>query len=130
AVSTVVSLTVTPMICAHFVRHAPDRPSGLLDRIVEGVMNGATRAYASSLNVALRHRFLTMLVMLATVAATVNLYIKTPKGAFPQDDTGLVIASTQAAADISFEAIAKLQDQALEIVLADPAVASVGSSVG
>jgi multidrug efflux pump subunit AcrB len=131
AVSTVVSLTVTPMICAHFIRHAPDhRPRGLLDRSVEGVMRAATRAYAASLNVALRHRALTMLMMLATVVATVNLYIKTPKGNFPQDDTGLVIASTQAATDISFEAMAKLQEQALENVLADPAVASVGSSVG
>jgi multidrug efflux pump len=134
AVSTVVSLTVTPMICAHFVRHAPERPSGrpagLLDRVVEGVMDWATRAYAATLDVALRHRILTMLVMLATVAATVNLYIKTPKGTFPQDDTGLIIASTQAATDISFEAMAKLQQQALEIVTADPAVANVGSSVG
>jgi multidrug efflux pump len=130
AVSTVVSLTVTPMICAHFVRHAPGGPAGRLDRIVEAVMDWAVRAYAATLDVALRHRILTLLVMLATVAATVNLYIKTPKGTFPQDDTGLVIASTQAATDISFEAMAKLQQQALDIVLADPAVANVGSSVG
>jgi multidrug efflux pump len=71
-----------------------------------------------------------MLVMLATVAAAVNLYVKTPKGTFPQDDTGLIIASTRAASDISFEAMSKLQQQALDIVLADPAVANVGSSVG
>ena len=129
-VSTVVSLTVTPMICAHFLRHAPGRPAGRLDRIVEGTVDWTTRAYAATLAVALRHRFLTMLVMLATVAATVNLYMKMPKGNFPQDDTGLVIASTQAATDISFDAMAKLQQQALELVLADPAVASVGSSVG
>jgi multidrug efflux pump len=131
AVSTVVSLTVTPMICAHFIRRAPDpTPTGRLGRIVEAVMASATRAYAASLAVALRWRFLTMLVMLATVAATVNLYIKTPKGTFPQDDTGLVIASTQAATDISFEAMSKLQEQALELVLADPAVDGAGSSVG
>ena len=130
AVSTVVSLTVTPMICAHFVRHAPGRPTTRLDRIVEGTMDWATRAYAGTLRIALRHRFLTVLVMLATVAAAVNLYIKTPKGIFPQDDTGLVIASTQAATDISFDAMSKLQQQALDRVLADPAVASVGSSVG
>jgi multidrug efflux pump len=129
-VSTIVSLTVTPMICAHLVRHAPGRATSRLDRIVEGVMDWTTRAYAATLGVALRHRFLTMLVMLATVAATVNLYIKTPKGNFPQDDTGLVIASTSASTDISFEAMSRLQAQALDIVLADPAVASVGSSVG
>ncbi len=130
AVSTVVSLTVTPMICAHFLRHTHAGQAGRLDRIVEGTMDWATRAYAATLGIALRHRFLTILVMLATVAATANLYIKTPKGNFPQDDTGLVIASTQAATDISFEAMAKLQQQALELVMTDPAVASVGSSVG
>jgi multidrug efflux pump len=130
AVSTVVSLTVTPMLCAHFLRQTPSRSASRLDRIVEGAMDWTTRAYAATLGIALRHRFLTVLVMLATVAATVNLYAKTPKGNFPQDDTGLVIASTQAATDISFDAMAKLQQQALEIVMADPAVASVGSSVG
>ncbi|HEX6001259.1 MAG TPA: efflux RND transporter permease subunit [Hyphomicrobiaceae bacterium] len=129
-VSTVVSLTVTPMVCAHFVRQAPDRPRTRLDRIVEGIMASATRGYAATLGFALRHRILTMLVMLATVAATVNLYIKTPKGTFPQDDTGLVIASTRAATDISFGAMSELQQQALERVRADPAVANVGSSVG
>jgi multidrug efflux pump subunit AcrB len=71
-----------------------------------------------------------MVVMLATVVATANLYIKTPKGYFPEDDTGLIISSTRAAGDISFEAMAKLQQRALDLVLADPAVSGVGSSVG
>jgi multidrug efflux pump len=88
------------------------------------------RAYAGSLSVVLRHRFITLMVLLATIAMTVNLYVKMPKGYFPQDDTGLIFGSTQAAADISYEAMAKLQDEALNIVLADPAVAGVGSSVG
>jgi multidrug efflux pump len=130
AVSTVVSLTVTPMVCAHFVRSGPSADATRLDRAVEAVMGWLVRAYAGSLDVALRHRVITMLVMLGTVAATVNLYVKTPKGYFPQDDTGLVFGSTRASPDISFEAMAKLQRQALEIVLADPAVAGVGSSIG
>ena len=130
AVSTVVSLTVTPMICAYFVRSGPSPDATRLDRLVEGVMSRVLRAYARTLDVALRHRFLTMLVMLATVAATVNLYVKTPKGYFPQDDTGLIVGSTRAFADISFDAMSKLQQRALEIVLADPAVDGVGSSVG
>jgi multidrug efflux pump len=129
-ISTVVSLTVTPMICAHFVRSGAAPATRRIDRAVEGLMGWALRGYARTLDMALRFRFLTMLVMLATVAATVNLYVKTPKGAFPQDDTGLVIASTRASPDISYEAMAKLQQQALEIVLADPGVAGVGSSVG
>ena len=129
-VSTVVSLTVTPMICAHFVRAGPSPDATRLDRIVEAAMGWALRVYAWTLDVALRHRFLTMIIMLATVVATVNLYVKTPKGYFPEDDTGLVFGSTRAAGDISFEAMAKLQQRALEIVLADPAVSGVGSSIG
>ena len=71
-----------------------------------------------------------LVVMAATIALTVDLYIKTPKGYFPQDDTGLIFTSTRAAPDISFKAMVELQLKALDIVLADPAVASVGSSVG
>jgi multidrug efflux pump len=130
AVSTVVSLTVTPMICAHFVRTVPSPNATRLDRAVEAVMGWALWLYARTLDIALRHRFLTMVIMLATVFATVNLYVKTPKGYFPEDDTGLVIGSTRAAGDISFAAMAKLQQRALDLVLADPAVAGVGSSVG
>jgi multidrug efflux pump len=130
AVSTVVSLTVTPMICAHFVRTVPSPNATRLDRAVEAVMGWALWLYARTLDIALRHRFLTMVIMLATVFATVNLYVKTPKGYFPEDDTGLVIGSTRAAGDISFTAMAKLQQRALDLVLADPAVAGVGSSVG
>jgi multidrug efflux pump len=129
-VSTVVSLTVTPMICAHFVRAGPSPDATRLDRLVEALMRWALRAYAATLGIALRFRLLTMLVMLATVLATVNLYVNTPRGYFPEDDTGLIFGSTRAAPDISFDAMAKLQQRALEIVLADPAVAGVGSSVG
>ena len=129
-VSTVVSLTVTPMICAHFVRAAPSRNATRLDRIVEAVMGRMVAGYMRTLNAVLHHRLLMGIVMLATIAVTVNLYIKTPKGYFPQDDTGLVFASTRASPDISYDAMLKRQRQALDIVLADPAVAAVGSSVG
>ncbi len=130
AVSLVVSLSVTPMICAHFVRHAPSPNATRLDRIVEAVHGFMLRGYMRTLERSLSHRALMTFIMLATVVVTVNLYIKMPKGYFPRDDTGLVFAGTRASPDISFEAMAKLQRQALEIVLADPAVASVGSSVG
>ena len=129
-VSTVVSLTVTPMICAHFVRAAPSPNATRLDRIVETIMGWMVAGYMRTLNAVLHHRLLMGLVMLATIAVTVNLYIKTPKGYFPQDDTGLVFGSTRASSDISYDAMLKLQRQALDIVLADPAVAAVGSSVG
>jgi multidrug efflux pump len=130
AISTVVSLSLTPMICAHFVKAAPSPSATWLDRVVEKILSRAVAAYASSLDVVLRHRFLTLLVFLATIALTAGLYVKTPKGFFPQDDTGLIFGGTRAAPDISFESMKELQQRATKVVLSDPAVAYVGSSVG
>ena len=131
AISTVVSLTVTPMICAHFVR-APPSPDATAARSHRrsAYCRRMIAAYAVSLGFVLRHRILTMLVFLATIALTVDLYIKTPKGYFPQDDTGLIFGGTRASPDISFEAMKELQQRVTEIVLSDPAVAAIGSSVG
>ncbi len=129
-ISTFVSLTVTPMICAHFVKQGPSPDATLLDRLVEATLSRTTRGYARTLTVVLRHRVLTLLVLIATIAVTIQLYIKTPRGYFPQDDTGLVIGFTNASPDISFKAMLEMQQKVTEIVLADPAVASVGSSVG
>ncbi len=130
AVSTVVSLSVTPMICAYFVRRPPSRDGTWLDRVVEGVLARTIRFYDRSLTVVLEHRGLTFIVFLATIALTIGLFIKTPKGYFPQDDTGLIFGGTRASTDISFEAMKALQLKAMNIVLADPAVAGLGSSVG
>ena len=129
-ISTIVSLSLTPMICAHFVRAAPSRNATLLDRIVERVLGSIISGYAASLAVVLRHRILTLLTVVATITLTVVLYIQTPKGYFPQDDTGLIFGGTRAAPDISFEAMRDLQQRATRIVLSDPAVAAVGSSIG
>src|SRR5262249_32757895 len=90
----------------------------------------AIGAYSTSLSFVLRHNVLTLIVFLATIALTVVLYIKTPKGYFPQDDTGLVFGGTRASPEISFEAMKELQQRVTQIVLQDPAVAAVGSSVG
>jgi hydrophobe/amphiphile efflux-1 (HAE1) family protein len=130
AISTVVSLSLTPMICAHFVKAAPSPSATWLDRIVEKILSRSVAAYASSLDVVLRHRFLTLLVFLVTIALTAGLYVKTPKGFFPQDDPGLIFGGARAAPDISFEAMKDLQQRATKVVLSDPAVAFVGSSVG
>jgi multidrug efflux pump len=130
AVSTVVSLTVTPMICAHFVRKPPSKNATWFDRTVERVMGWLTGLYARSLGVVLQHRALTLLVLFGVIALTVALYVKTPKGYFPADDTGLVWGSTQASTESSFQAMFELQQQATDIVLSDPAVAGVGSSIG
>jgi hydrophobe/amphiphile efflux-1 (HAE1) family protein len=129
-VSTVVSLSVTPMICAYFVRAAPSRDATWLDRRVEGVLSRMIAFYDRTLAFMLEHRALSLIVFVATIALTVGLYIKTPKGYFPQDDTGLIFGGTQASTDISYAAMEQLQQKAMDVVLADPAVAGLGSSVG
>jgi multidrug efflux pump len=129
-VSTVVSLSVTPMICAYFVREAPSPDATWLDRRVEGLLQRLVRFYDHSLNYVIAHRSLALVTFVATVALTVYLYIVTPKGYFPQDDTGLIFGGTQASTDISFASMERMQLMAMDIVLADPAVAGLGSSVG
>jgi len=130
AISTAVSLSVTPMICAHFVRAPPSPNATWLDRLVERLLSSLIDLYSRSLGAVLHRRGLALVVMAATLALTGYLYVKTPKGYFPQDDTGLIYAGTQAATDISFQAMYDLQQQASEQVMADPAVAGVGSSIG
>ena len=78
----------------------------------------------------LRHRFVTLMVMFGTIALTGYLYVIIPKGFFPQQDTGLIIGLSEAAQDISFQAMAERQQALLNAVMRDPAVASVGSAVG
>src|SRR6202048_3901764 len=130
AISTLVSLSLTPMICAHFVRKPPSPDATWLDRLVERIMRAMVRFYASTLGMVLNHRALTLLVMVATIAITVMLYIRTPKGFFPIDDTGLIYGGTQASTEVSFQAMYELQQKTEAIVRADLAVASVGSSIG
>ena len=129
-VSTIVSLSVTPMICAYFVREAPSPDATWLDRRVEGLLQRLIRFYDHSLNYVIAHRSLALVTFVATVALTVYLFVITPKGYFPQDDTGLIFGGTQASTDISFASMERMQLMAMDIVLADPAVAGLGSSVG
>jgi multidrug efflux pump subunit AcrB len=129
-VSTVVSLSVTPMICAHFVREPPSPDATRFDRVVEGVLGWMVSGYDRSLAVVLRHRVLTLIVWVATIALTANLYYKVPKSDFPEDDTGLIFGSTEAATDVSYETMRGLQLQAAEVVMSDPAVAGIGSFIG
>ena len=129
-VSMVVSLTVTPMICAHYIKTGISPDETWFDRFVEGGLSRIVRAYERTLHVVLGFPWLTMLVFLATIALTVTLYVKIPKGYFPQDDSGLVIGSTRASPDVSFQMMLGLQQQVMDIVMADPAIEGVGSSLG
>jgi hydrophobe/amphiphile efflux-1 (HAE1) family protein len=128
--STLVSLSVTPMICAHFVRAPPSPDATLFDRVIERVLSGMVRLYGRTLAHVLEKRVLMFFVMAGTLGLTAYLYDIAPKGYFPRDDTGLIFGGTQASPDISFQAMYALQQKAADIVLADPAVSGVGSSIG
>ncbi|HEX9469782.1 MAG TPA: efflux RND transporter permease subunit [Bradyrhizobium sp.] len=129
-VSTVVSLTITPMICAHYIKQVTSDRATWFDRIVEGSLSRMVAFYAWTLRLVLDFPLMTLLVFFATIALTVTLYIKTPKGYFPVDDSGFVIGATRASADISFQSMLGLQQQIADIVMADPAVAGIGSILG
>jgi multidrug efflux pump len=129
-VSTLVSLTVTPMICAYYIKETTSDRATWFDRIIEGSLSRVVAVYARTLRSALDFPFLTMLVFVATIALTVTLYVKTPKGDFPDDDSGFIFGSTRASADISFQSMLQLQQQLADIVMADPTVAGIGSVVG
>jgi multidrug efflux pump len=129
-VSTVVSLTITPMICAHYIREVTSDQATWFDRLVEGSLSRIVAFYTTTLRTVLGFPWLTLLVFVATIALTVTLYIKTPKGYFPVDDSGFVIGSTRASPDISFQSMLALQQRLADIVMADPAVAGIGSVLG
>jgi hydrophobe/amphiphile efflux-1 (HAE1) family protein len=129
-VSTVVSLTVTPMICGHFLKLADSHRANPLSRLTEALLSGLARLYAASLGRVLAHPWLMLVVMALTIGLTVELYRNVAKGFFPQDDSGLVFGFTEAAPDISFDAMSKLQQAAAETILGDPSVAATASFIG
>jgi multidrug efflux pump len=130
-ISAVVSLSMTPMICGHFLRSdATQAPHGLAWRVIEAGIDGTTRLYARSLDWALRHQWLPLMVTVLTVVLTMKLYGVVPKGFLPEQDTGILIGSTVADPGISFQAMTERQKAAVAVVLADPAVAGVGSWIG
>ncbi len=130
-ISGVVSLTVTPMICAHFMGKTPrlGRDSRAA-RGIDALYRRSLAAYARSLDWALAHAWITLLGFVLTVAATVFLYIKVPKSFIPEEDTGLIMGQTLAAPDVSFDRMARLQARVVKIIRADPAVATLSSRIG
>ncbi len=132
AISAIVSLTLTPMMCGRFMRDvaAPTGWWGRVDRAVDGFFQRVQGGYTRSLDWALRWRWLMLGVTLATVVGTVFLYRAVPKGFLPTQDTGLLMGFTSASPDISFEAMAARQRRVVDVLLADPAVETVGSTIG
>lgn len=129
-ISAVVSLTLTPMLCARFIRRLPRPRETWLDRRVEPFFEALLRGYGRSLNFALHHRWLMLIVTLTALALTVQFYIVLPKGLVPQGDTGLVIGFARSAPDISFDALEGLQKKVNAIITSDPDVDGVAVSIG
>ena len=100
ALSLAISLTLTPMLCARLLKRE-SREHGWLYRVFEHGFDALLGVYERCLKVALRHRFITLLIMLGTVALTGYLYVVIPKGFFPQQDTGMIMGIAEAAQDIS-----------------------------
>ncbi|MGC2696927.1 MAG: multidrug efflux RND transporter permease subunit [Candidatus Angelobacter sp.] len=130
AMSLVVSLTVTPMLCAKFLRPASEKKHGRVYRTSERVFDGMLKVYRGGLSWVLRHQPLTLGVTIATACLSIYLYIVAPKGFFPQQDTGRLGGSIQAEQDISFPALRDKMLQFVKIVLTDPAVNNVAGFSG
>ncbi|MET0486396.1 MAG: multidrug efflux RND transporter permease subunit [Candidatus Rokuibacteriota bacterium] len=129
-VSLLVSLSVTPMMCARLLKSAHTERHGRFYRVGGWAVDSLRRLYALTLRGVLRHPALTALLTLATVGVNVYLFVLVPKGFFPQQDTGRIIGSIQAEQDISFPAMqTKLADFA-RLVLEDPAVTNVIAFTG
>jgi hydrophobe/amphiphile efflux-1 (HAE1) family protein len=125
-----VSLTLTPMMCAQFLTREDRERQGRLSRALERGFDGMRNLYDRGLVWALRHEVLMLLVTIALIALTVYLYVVIPKGFLPEQDTGIFMGAAQARQDISFEAMAKIENEYAAIILKDPAVLAVVGFAG
>jgi multidrug efflux pump len=130
AVSMLVSLTTTPMLCAQFLKQRDERRYGRIYRFSENIFQRVHHEYNSALRWVLRHQPLMLCVTVGTAILTVYLFIIVPKGFFPQQDTGRLGGRTRASQDISFPSMVEKQRQLAQMVLDDPAIYSVAASVG
>ncbi|CAN5411109.1 efflux RND transporter permease subunit [soil metagenome] len=130
-VSGFVSLTLTPMLCARVLKaHDPHHRPNFVLRWFESAFNATLRGYEWALDRVLAHKPFMVIVTFATLALTIWLYMIVPKGFFPQEDTGFLSGTTEAATDTSFEAMGARQKVLADLLRADPAVEFVNSTVG
>jgi multidrug efflux pump len=130
AVSLLISLTATPMMCARLLRPKSKTSHGRLFAASEKGFNAILHAYEGSLGWVLRHQRFTILVTLGTMAATIFLYAKVPKGFFPQQDAGRLTGTIQADQDTSFQAMQRKLAQFVDTVMRDPDIDSANGFVG
>jgi HAE1 family hydrophobic/amphiphilic exporter-1 len=129
-VSGFVSLSLTPMLCSRFLRHATVQKHGRLYMASERFFNGMLKAYEWSLKMVLRHKRTTMIITGLTLVATIYLFGAIPKGFLPSEDTGSIFAFTEAQQGISFDSMVKHQQELADIVSKDPNVDSFMSAIG
>jgi multidrug efflux pump len=129
-ISAVVSLTLTPMMCARLLKHTPEEQQSRLFKASQEVYDRIIDFYARTLRWVLRHQTGTLLVAVATLVLTVLLYIVVPKGFFPVQDTGIILGISEAPQWISFPAMAERQQALARLILKDPAVESLSTFIG
>jgi hydrophobe/amphiphile efflux-1 (HAE1) family protein len=128
-ISMVVSLTVTPMLCAWLPAPRHEKPTAL-DRIFEAFFGALLKGYERSLRALIDHPWLSLIAIVVTAVWTIYLYQTIPKGNLPQDDIGLINGTTEASADISFDEMVRLQKLAMKVLEDDPDIENVGSFIG
>jgi len=129
-VSAVVSLTLTPMMCAKILRHRPEQTRSRFFHASERWFNSIIQFYGRTLKFVLRYRATTLVVTMGTLVATILLYIYVPKGFFPVQDTGVILGVSEGPQDVSFLAMAQRQQALADVILRDPAVQSLSSFIG
>ena len=127
-VSAIVSLTLTPMMCSRFLHY--ETKHGRLYRFVERGFELLIGGYRRTLDIVLRHQFITLLTFLATLSLTVWLYIIIPKGFFPEQDNGLMLGISEAAQDVSFKEMVRVNSKLGEVLLKDPDIAGYSCLIG
>jgi len=129
-ISAVVSLTLTPMMCARLLRHVPPERQSRFYRASERVLERTIAAYGRSLRWVLDHERATLVTSFAVLILTIVLYVVVPKGFFPVQDTGAILGISEAPQSISFSANAERQRALGRVILTDPAVQSLSSFIG
>ena len=128
-VSAIVSLTLTPMMCSRFLHHDSGK-HGVFYRVIERGFELMLGFYRRTLDIVLRHQFITLMVFFITLGVTGYLYVVIPKGFFPEQDTGVLVGISEGAQDISFKEMNRVQLALGDVLLQDPDIAAYSSTVG